>query len=304
MNPERLPPLASMRAFDALCRLKDFSAAAVELNVTEAAVHHQLRSLERYVGKQLLNRSGAASRHKPLSLTLAGAEIATWITGGFQQFRRGMQEARSRQKLIIIGVPVSFAVCWLSPRLQSLQDAFPQQQFELKSYYGGDPEGRLPGCDLNIVYGAGHAINEDIALLSRIEAFPVCSPGLVGSAKNLGYNDIRTIRLLRDQTPDMERSLPDWRIWFGKQGQDPDRFSYGAVASNTFMNIEAARRGQGIAMAFAPLVADDMRDGVLTKLFDTSHAVQYSYWITVIRPATAVSHAVAQWLLNQAATLK
>lgn len=299
MTADRLPPLASIRAFDALCRLRDFSAAAVELNVTEAAIQHQLRILERHVGKRLVGRASAGSRSSAFALTAAGAEAAIWVTNGFEHFRRGVQKARS-DRPIVIGVPVSFAVCWLSRRLQMMQDAFPDQQFEWKSYYGGDPEGRLPGCDLNIVYGSGRAFEEEIALLSHVEAFPVCSPRLLGGSTSARYSDVRSLRLLRDETPDMQRSLPDWRLWFDKRGENPDRFRYGAVASNTFMNIEAARQGQGIAMAFAPLVADDLMDGTLTRLFESSHTVHYSYWVAVAKSAPVDAHAVAHWLLGQA----
>lgn len=300
MPADHLPPLAAIRAFDALCRLRDMSAAAVELNVTEAAIQHQLRVLERHVGKRLVVRSATGPRSDGVVLTPAGMEAAIWVTNGFDQLRRGVQQA-SADRPIVIGVPVSFAVCWLSRRLQALQDAFPQQQFEWKSYYGGDPEGRLTGCDINIVYGAGRAFDEDIALLSAVEAFPVCSPRLLGGETDATYSDIRSLRLLRDQTPDMQRSLPDWRLWFDRRGENAERFRYGAVASNTFLNIEAARQGQGVAMAFAPLVADDLAEGTLTRLFDSSHSVHYSYWVAVTKSAPGEAQAVAHWLLGQSA---
>jgi DNA-binding transcriptional LysR family regulator len=99
----------------------------------------------------------------------------------------------------------------------------------------------------------------------------------------------------------MEKSLPDWRPWFGRHGQNPDQFRYGAVASNTFLNIEAARRGQGIAMAFGVLVADDLAQGVLTRVFESAYDVHCSYWIAVAHGAPTQAHAVAHWFLSQAA---
>ncbi|MET4491207.1 LysR substrate-binding domain-containing protein [Bradyrhizobium sp. LA7.1] len=300
MSFDRLPPLAAIRAFDALCRSKDFSMAALDLNVTEAAIHHQLRVLERFIGKRLVDRGGPGSHTTKFDLTPAGKQAAVWVTTGFHQLRKGMDAARLDDQPIVIGVPVSFGFCWLSPRLRALQEAFPSRQFELKAYYGGDPEGRLPGCDIRVVYGVGQAVDEDIALLTHLEAFPVCSTALVGGSTKLSYGDVKTIPLLRDRTPDMERSLPDWRPWFGRHGQDPDQFRYGAVASNTFLNIEAARRGQGIAMAFGVLVADDLAQGVLTRIFDSVYDIHCSYWIAVAHSAPTQAHAVAHWFLSQA----
>lgn len=58
----KLPPLNSLRAFEAAARHGSFTAAAKELFVTVTAVSHQIRQLEELVDKSSSNaREGLSS---------------------------------------------------------------------------------------------------------------------------------------------------------------------------------------------------------------------------------------------------
>ncbi len=46
----RLPPLAAVRVFEAAARHGNYTAAAVELGMTQAAVSYQVRLLEERLG--------------------------------------------------------------------------------------------------------------------------------------------------------------------------------------------------------------------------------------------------------------
>ena len=61
----RLPPLTTLRAFEAAARLGSFSRAAEEISVTHSAVSHQVRALERALGTPLFQRNGkrVSARH-------------------------------------------------------------------------------------------------------------------------------------------------------------------------------------------------------------------------------------------------
>ena len=52
----RLPSLNALRAFEAAARHLSFTRAADELNVTQAAVSHQIKSLEEQIGLMLFLR--------------------------------------------------------------------------------------------------------------------------------------------------------------------------------------------------------------------------------------------------------
>ncbi|MFB3059147.1 MAG: LysR family transcriptional regulator, partial [Gammaproteobacteria bacterium] len=53
----RLPPLNSLKSFEAAGRLLSFTRAANELNVTQAAVSHQIKLIEGYLDVTLFVRT-------------------------------------------------------------------------------------------------------------------------------------------------------------------------------------------------------------------------------------------------------
>ena len=52
----RLPPLNALRAFEAAARHLSFTKAAAELHVTQAAISHQIKTLEEHLGMPLFQR--------------------------------------------------------------------------------------------------------------------------------------------------------------------------------------------------------------------------------------------------------
>ncbi len=53
---KRLPPLNALRVFDSAARHLSFTKAAEELFVTQAAVSHQIKTLEEFLGLKLFRR--------------------------------------------------------------------------------------------------------------------------------------------------------------------------------------------------------------------------------------------------------
>ena len=63
----RLPPLSSLRVFEAAARHNSFRRAANELNLTASAVSHGVQTLENWLGVELFHRQA-----RRLRLTVAG----------------------------------------------------------------------------------------------------------------------------------------------------------------------------------------------------------------------------------------
>ena len=75
----QLPPLKSLRAFEATARHLSFSKAADELAVTPAALSHQVRGLEERLGLELFTR-----RNRSIELTEAAQLIYPGIHAAFE----------------------------------------------------------------------------------------------------------------------------------------------------------------------------------------------------------------------------
>src|SRR5258706_6862842 len=110
----RLPPLNALRVFEAAARHLSFKAAAVELSITQAAVSHQVKSLEEYLGVDLFRRAG-----RGVQLTEAARACLPKLREGFDALAAAVEpirEGAQESELVITGPPV-FTARWLMPRL-------------------------------------------------------------------------------------------------------------------------------------------------------------------------------------------
>src|SRR6185503_4944725 len=117
-----LPPLNALRAFEAAARRLSFTAAAVELYVTQAAVSHQVKALEQRLGVKLFHRLA-----RGLVLTDEGQALLPAVSDSFDQIERTLQRFRAGalREVLSVGVVGTFAVRWLLPRLEQFREAHP-----------------------------------------------------------------------------------------------------------------------------------------------------------------------------------
>ena len=117
-----LPPLNSLRAFEAAGRHLSLTKAAQELHVTTPAVSHQVRALEDYLGVKLFRRVGNS-----LLLTDAGQACLPGLGEGFDQFERAMERLKQHDVRgpLQVSVAPAFATKWLVPRLERFEVAHP-----------------------------------------------------------------------------------------------------------------------------------------------------------------------------------
>src|SRR5258708_6496062 len=110
----RLPPLNALRVFEAAARHLSFKEAANELNITQAAVSHQVKSLEEYLGVELFRRSG-----RGVQLTEAARACLPRRGGGFAALAAAVELTRGRgaEPVLMITAPPVFTARWLMPRL-------------------------------------------------------------------------------------------------------------------------------------------------------------------------------------------
>ena len=259
----RLPPLNSLRAFEAAARHLSFTKAAEELNVTQAAISHQVKALEEVVGLQLFRRL-----NRRLILTDAGQAYLPPLRDAFDMMAAATGRLRAGEDSGSLKVTTmhSVAVKWLLPRLPRFQAAHPEIDVMISASYALVDFTR-DDVDVGIRYGRGQYEGLRADPLMGDEIMPVCSPALlVGDPPLRGPEDLKHHTLLHD-TVFISPDDPDWAHWLaaaGVQGVDSQR---GPKFSDSNMVIQAAVAGQGVALTRRSLTQDDIDAGLLVQPF-------------------------------------
>lgn len=113
----KLPPLSAVRVFEAAARHENFTKAASELGMTQAAVSYQIRILEERLGAPLFARS-----KRRVTLTEAGRRAAPVISGAFDTLAEALSTiAADNESVLAVSTAPTFASAWLAPRLGTFQ---------------------------------------------------------------------------------------------------------------------------------------------------------------------------------------
>lgn len=267
--PDRLPPLQTLRAFEATGRRLSMTLAAKELHLTHGAVSRQIRTLERHLGVALFHRLT-----RRIELTDAGLAFFGAVTRLLAELAREADSVgrRSGESRLVVGTGISFASKWLTPRLHRLMARYPDLDIHLDvtDNVVDFTQGRV---DVAVRYGVGrypHALTER---MMDETITPVCTPeyrermGGLPSPKALAR-----CRLVHEIG-----MIATWNDWFAKMGVSaaPTR---GPGYSHGSMSIEAAIRGEGVALGRSVLVAEDVAAGRLVELFPHARlAVEWGY---------------------------
>lgn len=299
MAPQ-LPPLNSLRAFDAAARHLSFTKAAEELHVTPAAVSQQIKLLEDHCGVRLFKRLTRA-----LMLTDAAQAALPSLREGFDKLAEAAEKLKAHEPggILTVSVPPSFGAKWLVPRLDRFRTAHPE--FDLRI----DATDALAGfddVDVALRYGRGDYGNLHVERLMSEVAFPVCSPALLDGPEPLrGPEDLSHHTLLHVQWKMESDAAPNWRMWLraaGVDGVDPER---GPRFSIEGMVVQAAIEGHGVALASGSLVADDLRAGRLVRPFAPGVCEETAFSYYLVYPEAKATNpkvmAFRQWIIAEVA---
>ncbi len=298
MKPRHPAPLNALRAFEAAARCLSFQTAAAQLFVTPAAVSHQVKRLEAYLGVELFQRG-----HRSVALTTEGEALAASLGELFAQLDLALDRATAATNADLrVSTMESFAAKWLAPRLHRFHRDCPDLKLRIET--GNEHTDFIrEGIDVAIRYGPGGYAGVSAERLMDAPVFPVCAPGLLEDARRplTRPDDLRHHTLLHDESAEGRPGVPDWRAWL--QAADAKRVtaSGGPVFASIYLAQEAAIAGHGIALGLAPLVEEDLQRGRLIKPFDRSLPNAYAFWIvrrhgTDTRPAI---DAFCRWLRRE-----
>ena len=289
-----LPPLTTLRSFEAAARLASFSKAAGELNVTHGAVSRAIRQLEEHLGLKLFVR-----RTRQVVLTPTGASYAAGVRESLERLSAAtLALARDEAKGdLTVSTLDSFAAKWLVPRLYRFRRIHPDIDVRLETSQR-EANFETDSVDIAIRFGFGKYPGLATNLLMEEEVFPVCRPHFLD-----GPHPLRRPRDLRHHTLIHDDYVVSWAMWLklaGVEDVDPHR---GPVFLSSDLAIQAAIQGDGIVLARSALVEDDLLAGRLVKPFDLSLPGVMAYY--VVCPQRSLERkkvkAFRDWLLSESA---
>jgi LysR family transcriptional regulator, glycine cleavage system transcriptional activator len=288
----RLPPLATLRAFEAAARLLSFKRAAAELHVTPTAISHQVRQLEEAIGGRLFER-----RTRQVHLTPEGQVLLPVLRDGFDSFARVLEglSRRQRRMTVTLSATPAFAAKWLVPRIADFRAARPDIDLTiLASLEVVDLDSGA--ADLALRYGDGPYPGLIAAPLTTDRFAPVANPRL-GIRKP---SDLKSATLIHSDWMRRDPRNPTWRHWLKIAGIEGVDAGAGIRFSDETHAIQAAVAGTGIALHSLLLVAEELATGTLVVPFGPEIA---GFTLHLARgrdrPLTEAMEAVQAWLKAQ-----
>ncbi|WP_433850803.1 LysR substrate-binding domain-containing protein [Brucella pseudogrignonensis] len=254
---DHLPPLQNLRAFEAAGRHLSMTLAAKELNLTHGAISRKIKSLEYHLGVPLFHRFT-----RKIDLTESGSAHHGAVTRILAELSRETELIQRPGKCsrLVLSTGISFASKWLTSRLHRLVEHHPHfdVQLEVTDVNVNFAEGKV---DAAVHYGSGNYAFAESERIMTETVVPVCSPKYQNQMHITNPVDLRRCKLLHEN-----RMNATWEAWFASRG-----LSYEGVRGTAFshgsMSIDAAIRGEGIALGRTVLVADDISSGRLVTPF-------------------------------------
>ncbi|MBI1364393.1 MAG: transcriptional regulator GcvA [Alphaproteobacteria bacterium] len=296
---KRLPPLNSLRVFEAAARHLSFTKAADELHVTPGAVSQQIKALEDFIGAPVFRR-----QKRSLLLTDEAQASLPVLREGFERLAEAARllSARHDSGKLTVSVAPSLAAKWLVPRLDRFREAHPEIDVWVSACMD-IVDFAVDDVDLAIRYGPGGYRGLVVEHLMSEMIVPVCSPRLM-----LGEHPLRTPGdlahhvLLHDGSPDKDESCPTWPMWLKAAGVTGVDGARGPKFNQSSLVIEAAVAGKGVALAKSQLALADLEAARLVIPFDMSSPSAFAYYIVhpETRAASPAVKAFKEWLHNEA----
>lgn len=264
-----LPPLAAVRVFEAAARHQNFTQAAAELGMTQAAVSYQVRLLEERLGMPLFRRE-----RRRVTLTEAGRRAAAQLSAAFDSIDAAFAGLRAEDEAVLtVSTTNTFANLWLAWRLGSFQVAHPDTAVRLST------DNRLADfavdeVDVAIRSGAGVWPGLAAHRLMTLDFTPMCSPGFLAErGGRLAPADLL-------QLPLISAHDPWWAHWLRDAGLDV------VAARHTGIRLDsqahegrAALAGQGVAMLTPSFWEGDLAAGRLVRPFAHVGNDGGAYWL-------------------------
>jgi len=292
-----IPSANYLFVFEAAARRLNFTAAAVELNVSQPAVSKTIRLLEEATGLKLFRR-----KHGRLELTLEGERLFVETQQAFDKLHMVIASMRARHAHDVVRVSFStvFVQFWLLPRLHNFKQLYPDIVLHIEENRQDNLDLQAENIDISSRLGAGEWSDTLSWALVEEEVWPVCSPAYLqeyGAINTL--DDLSLQRLIHFE----ERYRPriHWQEWLKQCGASNFTVRQDFVCVDTASALRAAVLGQGIALGWKHLIHDHIADGRLVVPLKCCWHSGNKIYLTAPaqRPQKPGAVIFREWLLAQ-----
>lgn len=293
----KLPPVNSLVAFEAAARHLNFTHAAKELRVTQAAVSRQVSILEDHLGFSVFNRLS-----RGLALTGEGLRLQRAVTLGLEHIANAVADLRRRRGTdeLTVATSVTFANYWLMSRLAKFRAANPDIDLRLVA---SAPVRDLTaaGIDLAIRYGSGHWRDIEAVHLLDNEVFPVCAPAYLERC-----GPLNTASDLLDKTllhlDEYDHNWVTWEQWLKSVGINSQPTGNSISFDNYMVLVQAALNGEGIALGGGRLADDFLAGGALVRPIGATLRSDRSFHLLIPSdvPMSPQAARFKDWILHEA----
>ncbi|HEY4051323.1 MAG TPA: LysR family transcriptional regulator [Acidobacteriaceae bacterium] len=254
--------LPDLVVFAAVAEERSFTRAAARLGVSQSALSHTIRALEKRLGLQLLARST-----RSVSPTLAGSALLRDLAPALERVQQSLQKVRQlsdrpsgRLRLV---TSRSAAVSVLLPKLQQFCQTYPEIMLDVTTT--NDPVDLVAG-----EFDAGIQIGEFIQRdMVAVRLSPDLRLALVGSPKYFRtWKPPKAPQDLKDHSCIGFRFSNGMYRWEFEKGKKAVTFHpQGPISfDDSELVVQAVLKGTGIGMAMEHLVMPLIRDGQLIQV--------------------------------------
>ncbi len=252
-----LPSLTSLVAFETVARRLSFARAAVELNLTPSAVSHRIAKLEDFLGFLLFERTP-----RGIVISEPGESYLKRVAGALGALGNATNDVRkgARNTLYVHSCP-TFASIWLMPRLAGFAAAHPEIALSL-SASPDHSDFALGQVDIDIRYGVPEWPKLIVEPVFEERVLPLASPDLLARLPIHAAADLLDRPLIQSTM-----SLVQWPAWFASRGLSGTLERFAFRFDRSFMTLEAAVQGLGVALESEQIAAPHIASGRLRPVF-------------------------------------
>lgn len=285
----QLPPLNTLRAFEAAARLASMTGASREINVTHSAVSQQIRQLEDWLGQRLFKRVG-----RGIALTSAGEEFYEAVSTALSVISastRRVKRTLGRSPLSVGCIP-SIAARWLVPAVQDFLIMHPD--IDMRVEYAHSQEAFDPDKH-DVLITLSRADNEacrSVRLFSRMNKPVASAHYLIQKPQILRSNGLEDADLLHDG------SLDGWAEWFEKAGIKRVEPLRGPIYQDFNLLAGAIMAGHGVALCPIQVFRKEITRGDLVVLSDIATLEDQSYYLLRALDADRSVDAFTDWFMQ------